>query len=217
MLNELAKKNTAIFIAIVIITVFIVFSLISLGWILGNNVPNSISIKNFWDWLVGVATIFGGISALIAAYIAYQALNTWKIQFDYSERFKAIVSLEKAYNQFSDSFNAYYKSKQLHKRPDNLCPIKKKTNLTECEEAWLNSYNKLEEAYQWAKTFLSIDEIALIEEEIVNKEKIFYSIKGFMQKYISNSKTDDLEAVNIMSSKVKEDLLNIRRGIKSNL
>lgn len=219
MLKEMVNEKPMVFIATIIVAILIIFSLISLGWIFGSNVPNSISIKNFWDWLVGTTTIFGGIAALFAAYIAYQALNTWKLQFDYSERFKAIVSLEKAHNQFLDSFLTYYKSKQLHQRDDNTCIIKKTANLTECYDAWLNNYNDLEEAYQWAKTFLSIDEVNFLERDIVNNDTginkmTFNVIKSFMLKYISSNKADDLQAVNTMSSSLKKELLNIRRGIK---
>ncbi|MEL0628448.1 hypothetical protein [Psychromonas aquatilis] len=78
-----------------------------------------IGCTSFGDYFVGVkwtdvvsalGTIIGGFAAAFAAYHAYKTLNTWKEQFAHSQRYEAIVTLEKAYYKLLQDFEVYSQS-----------------------------------------------------------------------------------------------------------
>jgi|SRR5699024_1121577 len=56
------------------------FLLMSLGFFLGKSDSGSAKIEIVWEWLAQLGSILSGAATIIASYIAYLALSSWKSQ-----------------------------------------------------------------------------------------------------------------------------------------
>ncbi|EGT3627816.1 hypothetical protein FAP94_15715, partial [Morganella morganii] len=161
-------KKISSHLLIILAMFFIAIALVSLGWIFGRYVNSSILIEKLIDWFVKIAAIMGGFATVLTAFIALKALSTWKTQFEHSERYKAIVALEKAYRQYIDSFYIYF---DAHKYS---CRLKKGATLStkhrdnalkidDYKASWEQANEQLQKSYQWARTFLIAKDIENLE------------------------------------------------------
>ncbi len=57
--------------------------------------------------LSSLATIIASLATIFTAFVAYQALSTWKNQFNHSKKFHAIMELEKAAREVLDLTQIY--------------------------------------------------------------------------------------------------------------
>ncbi|CDU04327.1 hypothetical protein VCR12J2_640132 [Vibrio coralliirubri] len=82
-------------------------SLISFGWLMGGSHESTMFVSRIWMWLKDVASIVGGFSTLAAAVIGYSAFSNWKKQFHYEKRYNAYIALEKALDDYQQSYKTY--------------------------------------------------------------------------------------------------------------
>ncbi|GCF90399.1 hypothetical protein SMBr_26430 [Shewanella sp. M-Br] len=219
MINNMDKKTSSDLL-IILAMFFIAIALISLGWIFGKYVNSSL-IGNLFDWLVKFVTILGGFATVFTAYIAGKALNTWRTQFEHSERYKAIVDLEKSYRQYIDSFYIYLDAHI------NSCGLEKEAklstknrdialNLNDYRASWEQANDQFQKSYQWARTFLIAEDIENLEGYRYQKNEregtsYFENTNILMQKIIQSPTIQNRETFQIYSFELMKELLALRK------
>ncbi|MCS6151789.1 hypothetical protein G3465_02475 [Shewanella baltica] len=214
-------KKISSHLLIILAMFFIAIALISLGWIFGRYVNSSILIEKLIDWFVKIAAIMGGFATVLTAFIALKALSTWKTQFEHSERYKAIVDLEKSYRQYIDSFYIYLDAHI------NSCKLKKETklspknrdialNVNDYRASWEQANDQFQKSYQWARTFLIAEDIENLEGYRYQKNEregtsYFENTNILMQKIIQSPTTQNRETFQIYSFELMKELLALRK------
>ncbi|MFB2642369.1 hypothetical protein ACE02D_08780 [Shewanella bicestrii] len=220
MINTMDKKFSS-HLLIILATFFIAIALISLGWIFGKYINSSILIEKLLGWFEQIATIVGGCATVLAAFIAVKALSTWRTQFEHSERYKAIVDLEKSYRQYIDSFEIYLDAHI------NSCRLKEGVILSpknrdialkvdDYRASWEQTNDQLQKSYQWARTFLIAEDIENLEGYRYQKNEregtsYFENTTILMQKIIQLPSKQHCENFKIYSSELMKELLVLRK------
>ena len=191
-----------------------------------------IGCTSFGDYFVGIkwtdvvsafGTIIGGCAAAFAAYHAYKTLNTWKEQFAHSQRYEAIVTLEKAYYKLLKDFEVYSQSMLWDSR------IKSGTiahsdlqklagDLDLYKRNWERSLSHSISSLEWASSFCK-------DEEVSSMDCIIELTESIMRQQISSieeQKRSNVNRVialslilegtlNTVANNVKKELLSIRK------
>lgn len=221
MINNMDKKISS-HLLIILAMFFIAIALISLGWIFGRYVNSSILIEKLIDWFVKIAAIMGVFATVLTAFIALKALSTWKTQFEHSERYKAIVALEKAYRQYIDSFYIYFDAHKYScrlKKGATLSP-KQRGNALKIDDykaSWEQANEQLQKSYQWARTFLIAKDIENLEGYRYQKNEregtsYFEDTNVLMQKIIQSPTNHNHETFQIYSFEIMKELLELRKN-----
>lgn len=220
MINTMDKKFSS-HLLIILATFFIAMGLISLGWIFGKYINSSILIEKLLGWFEQIATIVGGCATALTAYIAGKALSTWKTQFEHSERYKAIVDLEKSYRQYIDSFEVYvdaHRNSCRLKKGDTLSPKNRDFALKvdDYRASWEQAHDQFQKSYQWARTFLIAEDIENLEGYRYQKNEregtsSFENTTILMQRIIQSPTEQNRKHFEIYSFEIMKELLALRK------
>ncbi|MGI9835889.1 hypothetical protein ACJPQX_21850, partial [Vibrio vulnificus] len=145
---------------------------LSFGFLLGCTFVGDYFTGVKWtDVAAGVGALIGGGATAVAAFFAYRALSTWKDQFAHSQRYEAIIKLEKNYYQLLRNFETYKESTLWVARIENGAivhpDIEKLANDNEpLKYAWLRSVSQSKADLEWVATFCTDEEVGNISNTV---------------------------------------------------
>ena len=191
---------------------------INAGFLIGSTLLSNSSNGVAWtDIVAAFGTIIGAFATTITAYFAYKALRNWEAQFKYSQRYEALIELEKAYYELLKDFDEYNRSKFWGKRIEegaimNSESTKLANNIEFYKNTWECSLDSSKTALEWASTFCTPKESEGIKDIINLTDQI-------MRLIISPMKVEDVELnkndLKTYSNNVKKDLCIIRNEYKN--
>lgn len=187
--------------------------LLSFVFLLGTLSPEIFSNDTKWtDILSSFGSILAGLGTLVAAYAALCALSTWKNQFIISNRYNAIVDLEKAYLACVQAFDDYKDSFLWQKRIKygtvvaDLYRSMTSEDFDAKGEIFEKRLIRLKEAEEFALTFIPEDEswLTSIHEQTKDSTDKLIRALGYKSEMYSNQFYYGSNVINFNPTLLKE-------------
>ncbi|HHX8296426.1 TPA: hypothetical protein ACVOYL_004616 [Vibrio diabolicus] len=195
---------------------------VSFGFLLGCTFVGDYFVGVKWtDVASGVGALIGGFATATAAFFAYRALSTWKEQFAHSQRYEAIIKLEKTYYQLFRDFEAYKESTLWVSRIENGAivhpDIGKLANDNEpLKYAWQRSITQSKADLEWVTTFCTDKEVESISNTVDLTEELMEHLLASIPYQKQSAKiiaysTSSEQSLSIVCSDIKNEFCTMRK------